>query len=279
MKFFTWAILLFVLAAGACGQVKKEPPPTDLDVARAVPPGFVVRYVANMGVLISSGDKRVLIDAIHRKYKPAYVFPPPEMLSALESAMPPYDRIDLILVTHTHLDHFHPDSIALHLKNDPKSVLVSSAQVIAEMPKSEEISARLKEVTPEVGKRTDLEINGIKVSLLGLRHVNAQHRSVQNLGYLVEIGGKRVLHVGDAELSAENFAPFRLEKEKIDVAILPQWFLDGPGGCDMVRKLIGAKHLIATHISSGYTDEVSARVKKNCPGADAFTKILEETSY
>lgn len=280
MKFFTRAILLVVLAATACGQVKKEPspPPVNREAPR-VDGGLKMTYIANMGVLISSGDKRVLIDAIHRKYKPAYVFPPPELLSALESAQAPYDRIALILVSHTHLDHFHPESVALHLRSDPKSVLVSSAQVIGEMPKSEEISARLKEVTPEVGKRIDLEINGIKLALLGLRHVNTQHRSVQNLGYLVEIGGKKVLHVGDAELTAENFSAFQLHKENIEVAILPQWFLDGPSGCETVRNVINAKHLIATHISSGYTDEASSQIKKNCAGADAFTKILEERNY
>lgn len=280
MRIFSRVILLFVLAAAACGQVKKEPPPpANADVVRAVPQGFVVRYIANQGVLVSAGGRQVLIDAIHRSYKPAYVFPPPELLAALESARAPYDRIDLILVTHMHLDHFHPESVGLHLKNDPKSVLVASAQVIGEMAKSDEINVRLKEVTPEWGKRIDLEINGVKLAVLGLRHVNAQHRSVQNLGYLVEIGGKKVLHVGDAELTAENFSPFQLEKENIDVAILPQWFLDGEGGCETVKKLIGAKNLIATHISSGYTDEASDRIKKNCSGADAFTKILEERTY
>jgi L-ascorbate metabolism protein UlaG (beta-lactamase superfamily) len=264
--------------------VKKDTQPTLANREAPLPAkGLLVRYIANMGVLLSSGDRQVLIDAIHRRYKPAYLFPPPELLGDLESARPPFEGIELILVTHMHLDHFHPESVGLHLKNNPKGVLVSSAQVVGEFGKGvsdiEKIKAQLKEVTPEWDKRIDLEVNGTKLSVLGLRHVNQQHRSVQNLGYLVEIGGKKVLHVGDAELSAENFAPFQLEKEDIDVAILPQWFLDQQGGCETVRKLIGAKHLIATHISAGYTDEVSGRIKKDCAGADAFTALLEERTY
>jgi L-ascorbate metabolism protein UlaG (beta-lactamase superfamily) len=236
-----------------------------------------------MGVLLSSGDKQVLIDAIHRKYKPAYVFPPPELLGDLESARASYDSIELILVTHMHLDHFHPESVGLHLKNNSKSMIVSSAQVVGEIGKgfaeSEKIKGQMREVTPEWGKRIDLEVNGIKLSLLGLRHVNAQHRSVQNIGYLVEIGGKKVLHVGDAELTVENFAPFGLEKEKIDVAILPQWFFEQGGGCEMVKKLIGAKTLISTHISADYGDEAKTRNKRTCAGSDAFTTVLEERTY
>jgi L-ascorbate metabolism protein UlaG (beta-lactamase superfamily) len=285
MKLFSKGILVLIaLAVSSCGQRKIDTQPLPSNRNDPLPAkGLLVRYIANMGVLLSSGDKQVLIDAVHRKYKPAYVFPPPELLGNLESARAPYDSIELVLVTHMHLDHFHPESVGLHLKNDPKSILVSSAQVVEEIWKGftdhEKIKAHIKEVTPEWDKRTDLEVNGIKLSLLGLRHVNAQHRSVQNLGYMVEIGGKKVLHVGDAELTTENFAAFQLEKENIDVAILPQWFLEQSGGCEMVRKLIGAKNVIATHISAGYTDEVAARVKKDCAGADAFTKILEERIY
>ena len=35
-----------------------------------------VRYIANEGVLISSKDKRVLIDGLHRRYGPEYAFLP-----------------------------------------------------------------------------------------------------------------------------------------------------------------------------------------------------------
>jgi len=285
MRLFLKGLLLVgVLIASTCAQVKNDtkPPPAN-SPAPLQAKGLLVRYIANMGVLLSSGDRHVLIDAIHRKYKPAYVFPSPELLSDIEQARPPYDSIELVLVTHMHLDHFHPESVGLHLKNDPKSILVSSAQVVGEIGKGfadhDKLRAQVKEVTPEWGKRIDLEVNGIKLALLGFRHVNAQHRSIQNLGYLIEIGGKKVLHVGDAELTMENFAAFQLEKENIDVAILPQWFLEESGGCEMVNKLINAKNVIATHISAGYTDEVADKVKKSCAGADAFTTMLEERTY
>lgn len=284
-------VLLFVaLAVAACGQVKKDPaaaPPAAVSQtpapSKSVPNSLSIKYIANMGVLISSGGKNVLIDAIHREYKPSYLFPPPDLLKALESAAPPYNAVDLVLVTHNHLDHFHPESIALHLQNNPKATLVSPEQIVAEIAKTpagfDAVKSRIKEVTPAWDQKTEIDVGGIKVTVLGLRHVNLRHRQVQNLGYIVQIAGRKILHVGDAELSAENFSSFLLDRENIDVAILPVWFLDTIGGCEQVKKLIGAKQLIATHIPPDHAAEYGAAVRKNCPGSEAFTALLEERNY
>ena len=64
---------------------------------------LLVTYIANEGVLISSGDQQVLIDGLHREYKPDYAFPPDALRKPLESASLPYDKIRLILVTHVRI--------------------------------------------------------------------------------------------------------------------------------------------------------------------------------
>lgn len=282
-------ILIIPLTITACGQVKKDPlaAPTPASSPAPAPApsknGLSIKYIANMGVLISAGGKQVLIDAIHREYKPTYLFPPPDLLKALETAAAPYNAVDLLLVTHNHLDHFHPESIVLHMQNNPKATLVSPEQVVAEVAKNaagyEPIKPRVKAVTPGWNEKTVMDPGGIKLTVIGLRHVNLRHRQVQNLGYIVEIGGRRVLHVGDAELSAENFASFLLKEENIDVAILPAWFLDTAGGCEQVKKLIGAKNLIATHIPPDHAADYKKNVATNCAGADAFITLLEERNY
>jgi len=281
-------LLFIALAITACGQVKKDqpapqPPASPTPAPAPSKTGLSIKYIANEGVLVTAGGKQVLIDAIHREYKPAYLFPPPDLLKALESAAPPYNAIDLLLVTHNHLDHFHPESIALHLQNNPKATLVSPGQIVAEIAKNaagfDAIKPRIKEVTPAWNQKAAMDIGGIKLTVLGLRHVNLRHREVQNLGYIVEIAGRKVLHVGDAELSDENFASFLLKDENIDVAILPAWFIDTAAGCAQVKKLIGAKHLIATHIPPDHANDYKKNVTTNCPGSDAFTTLLEERNF
>lgn len=286
MKPLNLFILVIALTITACAQIKKDPPavPTPVSSTPASSKtGLTIQYIANMGVLISAAGKNVLIDVIHREYKPSYLFPPPDLLKALEAAAPPYNAVDLILVTHNHLDHFHSESIALHMQNDPKATLVSPEQIVAEIAKNaagfDAIKSRVKEVTPAWNQKAVMDTVGIKLTVLGLRHVNLRHREVQNLGYIVEIAGRKVLHVGDAELSDENFASFLLKAENIDVAVLPAWFLDTSAGCDQVKKLIGAKHLIATHIPPDHANDYKKNVTTNCAGADAFINLLEERNY
>ena len=134
LKFFT---AFFILATGVCGQVDNRTPETTSPDA-----GLTIEYIANEGISISSGSTRILLDAIHRRYKPAYAFTPEAMLAKIESARYPYNKINLILVSHYHLDHFHPESIASHLANNNRAMLISSDQVIDETLKSRDELAK-----------------------------------------------------------------------------------------------------------------------------------------
>ncbi len=104
--------------------------------ALSQPPSVEITYIANEGVLISAGGKQVLIDGLHREYGPEYAFLPAADREKIETAKAPFDQIDLILVSHRHLDHFHPESIGRHLQHNSKAVLVSSQQVVDEVEKN-----------------------------------------------------------------------------------------------------------------------------------------------
>src|SRR5262245_18452122 len=121
----------FHVVVSACAQAKETETLSTEALSKPLPPKAVtVRYVANEGVLIASGGKQVLIHGLHRQYKPDYLFPPPEMQAVLENARAPYDAINILLVSHVHLDHFHPQSTGLYLKSNPKSIFASSGQAI-----------------------------------------------------------------------------------------------------------------------------------------------------
>lgn len=265
----------------ACSQ----PPATQAMPTPAAPRPATMKltYVGNEGVLVSDGSKAVLIDGLHRKYGDDYLNPPPEVLSAMENARPPFDQVRVVLVSHVHGDHFSAESVGLHLKNNPKAVLVSDAQKMADIarqyPDHASIRSQSHEATPEWKERIVFERDGIKVTLLGMRHGSDRHWWVKNLGHIIEIGGKKLFHFGDADNTPENFASFNLAAEKIDIAFIPYWFLLGESGRKLVRETIAAKHNIAVHISPQTAEVDAANVKKLFPGVDAFTKMLEERSY
>jgi hypothetical protein len=66
-------------------------------------------------------------------------------------------------------------------------------------------------------------------------------------------------------MTAENFSPFSLSKEKIDIAFIPYWFLMPP-------KAAHPKTIIAVHIPPVETEAVTTQLKKDLPEAIAFTK-------
>lgn len=274
-------IFFLLLSISACGQSKRAEVVKENEAKEIA--DFAIRYIANEGVLIRAGGRQILIDGLHREYKPAYAFPPPEMQNRLETAQKPYDKIDLLLVSHVHLDHFHPEAVALHLKNNPKAFLASSEQAAGEIAKNfaeyEKIKTQIEPIAYEWKKSVEFNRNGIKVRFLGLRHVNAQHASIQNFGHLIEIGGKKFLHIGDAEMTAENFAAFNLARENIDVAFIPYWFLTSEEGRGLVAAQFNPKRVVAVHISPDDAAQTVERLKKVSPGSVPFTKILEESYF
>lgn len=201
----------------------------------------------------------------------------------LSRAKSPFDKIDLILVSHLHLDHFHPESVGLHLKHNPKTTLVSSQQVVGEVEKNfkdyQEIKTRVVGVTPPLKGRAALRPAGIDVEVLGLGHGTGRHGSIQNLGHVVKLGGRKLLHIGDAEASLEIFGQFNLDEEGIDIAIIPYWFLLGTGGPAVIREHIKPRHIIAVHISPSEAAKVSGQIKQAFPDAVAFTTMLEKRHY
>lgn len=267
-------LAVFVLMA-ACS-------PASIMAEEANPP-LRIMYVGNEGVLISTGGKSVLIDGLHREYGPDYLFPPPELLSTMEAALPPFDTVRVVLVSHVHLDHFHAESVGRHLKSNPRAVLISSAQTMLEIAKGysghEEIRDRTREITPPVNERIAYEHDDIRITLLGMTHGGERHWWVTNLGHIVEIGGRKLFHFGDADTAAENFAAFNLPAEKIDVAFIPYWFLLSENGRDVVRNRIGARVNIAVHLPPHTTEEDIASLEAAYPGIRTLVTMKQEMSF
>jgi L-ascorbate metabolism protein UlaG (beta-lactamase superfamily) len=240
-----------------------------------------ITFLANEGVLLTTAGKAVLIDALFRKYETGYAVPDDSTRSALERARPPFDRVNLVLVTHRHGDHFHPAPVVSHLVANRGAILLTSAQVIDSLRgripvAASGLPARLLARTTAPGSRQRAVVNGIGVELLGLPHGGRRHRAVEHLAYIVELGGRRVLHVGDADLTEATLSPFRLDTARIDVALIPYWAITGREGRRLVEQWIRPKHVVAFHVGEGAEIERAPReVQSAMPGAITFTKPLD----
>jgi L-ascorbate metabolism protein UlaG (beta-lactamase superfamily) len=242
--------------------------------------GVAVTFLANEGVMLSSGTSKVLIDGLFLKYETGYATPADSTRAALERARPPFDAVDLLLVTHRHGDHFHPAPVAAHLLANPRATLLTSQQVIdsllAGAPSAQPTRPRLIARTMVPGTRRREIVNGVQVEVLGLRHTGGfRHRRVEHLGYIVELGGRRVLHVGDADFTEAAFSKFRLDTARIDVALLPYWVVTSEEGKRVIARWIRPRQVVAFHVAEGEPPQVPRDVQAAQPGAVTFMRSLE----
>ena len=284
-----FALLLITAAAGVLFvSARREtvaPVIASGDTAEPLPQNksVEVRYIANEGVLISSKDKRVLIDGLHRLYKPEYAYLPDAEREKIETAKAPFEKIDVLLVSHMHGDHFHPESIGRYLANSPSTVFASSQQVVDLLASNfadyDKVRTRVTPIAYKLKDRKAINLGGIDVEFLGVGHGTGRHASIENLGHVFTLGGKTFLHIGDAEITPEIFDSFDLETRGIDIAILPYWFLTSVGGRAIIRDHIKPKKLIAVHVGPGEAESVKKQIAKEFPDADVFGTMLEKRNF
>jgi L-ascorbate metabolism protein UlaG (beta-lactamase superfamily) len=198
----------------------------------------------------------------------------------------PYNGGEVVFVTHVHGDHFSARTVGLHLEHNKSAVLVSSRQVVNSMRSDfagyDRIRSQVREVTPPWKQRQSLQVNGVGIDVLGLRHGGEEFQSVQNLGYVVRLGHWTLLHVGDADATEENFGSFNLQQEGIDVAFLPFWYLLTHEGQALVREYIRPKHIIAVHIphaSASELQKTSRDIKAAFPDCTIFSTLMQKKQF
>ena len=226
-------------------------------------------FVANEGFLITVGARSILIDALFGGA--GYPgMPTGDVLENLRAARFPFDRVGLVLATHTHPDHFEPSVAGRFLARNPKALLAgpveASIQLALYAPEFPDIEDRIVGCRHEWGRTIDLRAGGARLRILGLRHADEVNFNTPHQAYLIELGGYRLLHLGDALPTAENFEPFDwLEKMPVDVALVPEWFLRDPGGTALVGRFIKARRFLFIHINPGAEDRVLSLARKGFP--------------
>jgi len=219
-----------------------------------------LEYLANEGFLLRGGGRAVLIDAFVTEPYGEYAAVPAELFERLCAGAEGYESIALALASHVHRDHFQAEAAAAFLAAHPETRLVAAPEVLAAL--QPELGAgvareRLLGRLPEARARLTEQALGLE--LLRLPHTGGTRTaSVQNLGHLLELGGVRVLHVGDAERGSEELDAYDLEGARLDVALVPYWWVDDAAGLARVRALTGARELVAMHVPPAELAQVKA---------------------
>jgi L-ascorbate metabolism protein UlaG (beta-lactamase superfamily) len=281
------ALLSLLVLTGFGGALTMTPSPSEPSPrgsvtvwAAAESERFIV-YVANEGIVVNTPlQKKVVIDGMFR-HLPGYPRPSEAVRNQMENALGPFAGVDLVLATHSHADHFDPKVVGWHLSANPTATFVAGRQVTEALAKNfqsaGQFASRVLEVTPDFGQRKDLRVVDIDLSVLRLRH-----GSTMNTGYLLDLGVFKILHVGDADGEVSNFDPYDLQKEGINIALVPYWYALDEESRRVIREHIAPKQVIFFHIPEDNPDDdylrkhmqevggragLVARIKKDFPQA------------
>jgi L-ascorbate metabolism protein UlaG (beta-lactamase superfamily) len=208
----------------------------------------------------------------------------------MEAARPPFEHIDVVFISHIHPDHFELHSTVRFLESHPATIVVSPIDVAAQLVRAlagyDHLRAHIHGISAQPGRIVTREEGGMRIGIFPLAH-----GSVENLAYLVGIGGREVLHIGDADLPMEGIGKLNLSENRIDIAFVPYWQLTE--NAERVRGQIRAKIIIPMHLitnattpaSKEYLDHLGgmsgmlAKIHSEFPNAVVFRMPLEARQF
>ena len=244
---------------------------------------ITITQLANEGAIISSGDARVMIDGMVVEPYSVYGGLPQTAVPDYQSASGAFAGIDLALSSHRHHDHHQPRFACSFLQGSAEVHFYSGSQVLGlTREKCRDFvttSPRVHEVAPQRGQPEIIEGDGYRVTVFPLSHGTRKYARIQNNGHLIEIGGMKVLHIGDAAMDPTDFIHAGLAEVALDVALIPFWYFQPGPGSEVIDGYIKARHKIAVHIPPGEMAEVKEHLGSNYPDVLILENPLDEASF
>jgi len=235
-------------------------------------PALQVTYICNDGFSVFSSGKRILVDAL---FNDVNEICPANIEVAAPAAEEPLGGADLVLVSHSHWDHFDPQVVGSYLVSNPESVLIaehSAAEALAaDFERFPDIEDRVHGLELGRGQDTQMSFSGIEVEIF------SAPADVPNLGFIVRVGGAIFLHSGDSGYDSAMAADFRalaLADRDLDLAFLPYWYFIDPSGESIVAE-VPARYYVPMHYAGEELSAVFPAVRSLYPHAILFRRALE----
>jgi ankyrin repeat protein len=247
-------------------------------------PWVDITYISNDGFLIVSKTKNILVDSLI-KNPWGYSNTPEKVFENMVNAKPPFDRIDLLMFSHAHRDHFEPEMAMKVLMGHPETILVGNEIVFKELKEAagdhfSKISQQVKNINPEWGTIVEETINGIDLKIFPVNH-GTPDRPYVTLAFILDMDGAKVLHMGDiyAPSNEEYFKTFQLQKLGIDVAFIDPFFLLDEIGQQMAKEFIQPKQIIPMHMRDYEIERYARALEPFYLNIHVFRESLEKKIF
>lgn len=175
---------------------------------------------------------------------------------------------DLVLVTHDHYDHCSPDDIA--------KVASARTVIVAAAPAAGKLKGQVHAVRP--GDR--LDVGGVHIEVVAAYNVNKfrspgapfHPKEAGGVGFVVEVGGERIYHAGDTDLTPE------MARVRCTIALVPvsgKYVMTADEAAEAVKQL-KPRVAIPMHYGAIVGSAADAeRLRRLCP--DVEVRVLPKS--
>lgn len=244
---------------------------------------LTVTYIGNEGFLLQGQEKRVIIDALFDQSFGYYLVPSAYTINRIQQNLKPFDNPDVYLVTHNHGDHFTASMVNEQMQHNTGTYLCGPQDVVsslATLAGYSSYSSRVVNLTPSYYKSIDTTINEIKFRILRMHHGGGD---IVNTGYLFELNGIKILHVGDyGSQDVIDMDTFKLKDENIDIAFIGYGdYVYNADSRNAITKGINAKYYILMHVDQNLEKAIADSVTKysNSYPATVFMSSMDNKIF
>jgi len=234
-------------------------------------------YVCNDGFIIVAGGRKILIDALFQDTNGICQIDPPG--DATGFSRPPFDHADLVLVSHSHWDHFDPQSVGGYMLENPGTILIaekSAADSLMQQFKSFNLIAdRVHSLELSRGQSAQLNLAGVNVEIINIP------ADVPNLAFLFQPGETTFFHSGDANFDENVFSNLEgigLRARGINFAFAPYWYMTDSTSKTLLEEGLHADHYIPMHYAGEGGEWLFSVISKVYPQAIIFPEELQTWS-
>lgn len=205
--------------------------------------GFIFRKVyittlANAGVMIKYKKTKILIDALQSAKNSPYPIEDESTLNDIITGNGIFAGVDIMMFTHEHPDHFNPNMCIKALNQNPQLQIVGPKKVIDYIKRSpdfeEDFLPRLWPMQAAKSSGVELYIRNVNITTIGFSHDTHEKDCEINNAYLINIAGKNILHVGDAQCNIEEFENAECLKRQIHAMFVPFTYVGSKDGRQII---------------------------------------------
>lgn len=207
--------------------------------------------VSNAGVIVVHKGIRILIDGLYKDLGGNFTQLPDWAWKTMQQGKGELGNVDYLLFTHSHFDHYYAPYVDTYLENNQvQGILfppVDDTKGLAEQ------AEQYKHLAISLDTKGEAIIgDDVKMKVFTTRHVDKKYHHVPTQCIRLEVAGKKLVFLSDADFSAEAFA--ECKEFQADIAFVTPIFYNNASGREILRKMMGVKTIVVYHLPSPEDD-------------------------